>query len=102
MVQSKRRFALTLTVTVAAVFLTGCTYSLGSILQIPAGFVTNVGGWDLSACSGHGLGTCTSLFVDNQQQLLNGSTAGEYINEGAVGFLSSLSNTTITLGSPSG
>ncbi len=96
--QSKQRFGLTIAAATAAVLLTGCTLSLGSSLQIPAGMISSVGGWDLSACGGQGFSTCAALFVDNQQQFLNGSTAEEYINENAIGFLSSLSDTTIKFG----
>jgi len=36
--------------------------------------LTDISGWDLSACWS-GFGTCYELFTDNQQRILGGQTA---------------------------
>ena len=58
---------------------------------VPGSVLSNVSGWDLSACSNGGFLTCTELFVDNQSLIFGGRTTEEVILEGVFGFLSTLS-----------
>ena len=50
----------------------GLTLQLGCILS-------DINGWDLSACAGSGLSTCTRLFGDNQEMILGGDTLIEVL-----------------------
>ena len=43
--------------------------------------LTDISGWDLSACASH-LSVCLELFYDNKDQLLGGFDAAEHTLEG--------------------
>ena len=89
---TNRRLPLLLLLATLVVPLGGCrmTVALGSFLAIPGSLLSNVGGWNLSACGGSGFQTCAGLLVDNQQQIFGGRTAEEMVYDTAVGFLGSL------------
>ena len=70
-------------------------------LYLPGSLLSDVSGWDLSACSHGGFSTCTELFADNQSLILGGRTAEEVVVEGVLGFLSPLARARIGVaGSP--
>lgn len=77
------------TLALAALFAGGCRLSVAmdSVLGVPGTLLSNVGGWNLSACGGNGFQTCAELLVDNQQQIFGGRTAGELVYDTAVSFL---------------
>ena len=82
--------------------LGGCRLTLDIPLVLSADAFSDVGGWDLSACSGDGLYTCASLFADNEQILLGGRTTQELVYDAALGMLSTLERIDIRLGRPDG
>ena len=82
--------------------LSGCRLSLDSPLSVSAAAFSDVSGWDLSACAGDGFYTCAGLFADNEQLILGGRTAEEFVFDAAVGLLSILDRTQIRLGGPPG
>ena len=82
--------------------LGGCRLTLDIPMVLSADVFSDVGGWDLSACSGDGLYTCASLFADNEQLLLGGRTAQELVYDAALGMLSTLERIDIRLGRPDG
>ncbi len=47
---------------------------LGLTLSFTSCMLSDVGGWDLSACAGSGLSACVELFGDNQEKILGGAT----------------------------
>lgn len=52
------------------------------LLASPLGcLLTDIGGWDLSACVEEDFGTCFTLFSDNQEQILGGQTVVELLLE---------------------
>ena len=80
-------------------FLTGgCTLTLGVPWEISGSLLSNVNGWDLSACSRGGFLTCAELFSDNQQLILGGRTTGEVVLQGVVGFFSALDQVEVGIG----
>jgi len=58
-----------------------CGLALGTwLLASPLGcLLTDIGGWDLSACVEEDLTTCFVLFSDNQEQILGGQTLVDVI-----------------------
>ena len=73
----------------AVLLLGGCSLTLdigSSLLAIPGTFLSNLGGWNLSACGGGGFQTCTGLLVDNQQQIFGGQTVEEVVYGAVTGF----------------
>jgi hypothetical protein len=75
------------------------TLTLDSFLTLPGSVLSDVGGWDLSACGGSGFQTCAGLLIDNQQQIFGGRTAEEVVYDAAVGFLGSMSSAKVDSGS---
>jgi hypothetical protein len=85
-------------VAMAMFFSGGCTLTLDLSGVAAGGMLSNVNGWDLSACSGGGFLTCAELFSDNQQLILDGRTTGEVVVQGVMGFLSTLDRTEVGIG----
>ena len=76
----------------------GCNLTLDLPASFSGSLLSNVNGWDLSACSRGGFLTCAELFSDNQQLLLGGRTTGEVVLEGVVGLLSTLDKVEVGFG----
>ena len=94
---TNRRPALCL-LALATLLIGGChvDVALDSILGVPTTLLSNLGGWNLSACGGNGFQTCAGLLVDNQQQIFDGRTAEELVHDTAVGFLTSTGSARIS------
>ena len=82
--------------------LGGCRLNLDSPLLVSAAVFSDISGWDLSACAGDGFYTCAGLFADNEELILGGRTAEEVVFDTAMGLLSILDRTQVTIGRPPG
>jgi len=66
----KKTLFMTLFILIAVFFLTGCSLIKGA--------VTDINGWDLSACVGRDeFKVCKELFLDNKDKILGGESALE-------------------------
>lgn len=80
----------------------GCRLTLDFPLSVSGSALSNVNGWDLSACGQGGFFTCAELFADNENLILGGRTTGEIVLQGVVGFFSALSQIEVEVGNPPG
>ena len=78
----------------------GCTLTVGLPAAVTGSLLSDINGWDLSACSNGRFLTCAELFSDNQQLILGGRTTGEVVLQGVMGILSTLDQVEVSLGRP--
>jgi len=78
----------------------GCRLTVDLPVVFSGGLFGNVGGWDLSACAGPGLGTCAELFLDNQQRLLGGQTVEQVLYQSTVQLFTSIGKADVRLDLP--
>lgn len=81
----KRLADMFVTATIVVAILTAAqVYGCGFLEHQAGNALSDLDGWDLSACveSGCGRETCLQLFLDNDRMILGGRSAAEALLEG--------------------